>query len=283
VDIELHRAPVAKALLTLETAIERLVDALNHRSAVASIEGAPNEHEAIRRACEAYSAIDYDMDDDVGDSVVCLGLIGVTSEVLKRAQAVNTSKLALMSLFAPLQRVRIRVPVKGASGTKAIPALRVILRNIQRSDLNINAAYRKVPILGAPPASVRYTRAHTRSVYRKSLSEIDEMLSNLESPMAAADRERLRSLERKDTHLALARYRYENIRANVLYTRLDSRGRGRVQIGAELPIMYATGRHATAPEVHFPDAESSLQARKSRAPKLEPKPFLSSLPVYRYL
>jgi hypothetical protein len=34
---------------------------------------------------------------------------------------------------------------------KAIPVIRVILRNIQRSDLNLLAAYRKIPILGAPP------------------------------------------------------------------------------------------------------------------------------------
>ena len=282
-DVALHRAPVAKALLNVETAIERLIEALSHRPVFASIEGAPREREAIGRACEAYSAINYAMDDEVGDSVVCLGIIGVTSEVLKRADAVNAAKLALKALFAPLQRVRIRVPVKGATNTRAIPALRVILRNIQRSDLNIHAAYRKIPILAAPPAQVSYTRAHTRSVYRKSVEEIADMLANSQSPMAAADRERLMTLERVHTHLALARFRYENVRANVLYTRLDARGRGRVQIGAELPIMYATGRHPTTPEVRFPGVEKNSEMRKGRAPKLEPQPFLASLPVYRYL
>jgi len=74
------------------------------------------------------------MDDAIGDSVVCLGLIGASSDVVKRALAVNAAKAALKALFAPLQRVRIRVPVKG-SQTKAIPALRVILHQFQRSDL----------------------------------------------------------------------------------------------------------------------------------------------------
>jgi hypothetical protein len=58
------------------------------------------------------------MDDEVGDSVVCLGVIGAQSDVVKRALAVNVAKAALKELFAPLQRVRIRVPVKGST-TKA--------------------------------------------------------------------------------------------------------------------------------------------------------------------
>lgn len=35
----------------------------------------------------------------------------------------------------------------------------MILRNIQRSDLNLLAAYRKIPILGAAPTTITYTRA----------------------------------------------------------------------------------------------------------------------------
>jgi hypothetical protein len=149
-DITPHIPQVAKALLSLESTLERLTDALSHRPVTAHIDGA-TERTSIRHACEAYSAIDYEMDDEIGDSVVCLGVIGTPADVVKRAQAVNVAKAALKALFAPLQRVRIRVPVKGST-TKAIPALRVILRHIQRSDLNVNAAYRKIPILTRPPA-----------------------------------------------------------------------------------------------------------------------------------
>ena len=85
---------------------------------------------------------------------------------------------ALKTLFAPLQRVRTRVPVKG-SQTKAIPALRVILRHIQRSDLNVNAAYRTFPILSRPPATVTYTRANTRNVYRKTVDEIADIRTDV--------------------------------------------------------------------------------------------------------
>jgi hypothetical protein len=285
-DITPHIPQVAKALGVLETALERFVDAVSHRPVIANIDGTATDRSAvqrgaIRRACEAYSAINYEMDDEIGDSIVCLGIIGAPSDVVKRALAVNAAKAELKALFAPLQRVRIRVPVKGST-TKAIPALRVILRHIQRSDLNVNAAYRKIPILERPPAAVTYTRANTRSVYRKTVDEIADMLSNVSSPAAIADRERLATLDRRTTHLALVRYRYENIRANILYARLDPKGRGRIQISAELPLIYATGRRAEPPKVHFPALDDASQPTRTRKSKLEAQPFLRSLPVYRY-
>jgi hypothetical protein len=149
-------------------------------------------------------------------------------------------------------------------------------------DLNVHAAYRKIPILDAPPASVTYTRANTRSVYRKTIDKIADMLSNIHSAVAAADRELLTTLDRSHTHLALARYHYANIRANVLYAHLDPKGRGRIQITAELPLIYATGRRAGAPEVHFPTDADDSEPKRTRASKLETDPFLRSLPVYRY-
>ena len=282
-DLSFHRQQVARALSALEAAISRLTDALAHAVISIEVEASPDEGSSVRRVCEAYSAIDYRMDDDVGTSVVCLGVLGVSAEIRRRAEAVNAAKAEFKAICTPLQGIRIRIPVKGAaSPTKAIPALRVILRNIQRSDVNLLAAYRKIPILDAPPASVTYTRANTRAVYRKSIEEIDELLRNLEGPAAMADRSRLETLERRETHLALVKARYQNIRANVLYARLDPRGRGRIQISAELPLLYAKGRRAQSPEVRFPAAEVTNPPSRVRQAKLAAAPFLRSIPVYRY-
>ena len=124
-------------------------------------------------------------------------------------------------------------------------------------------------------------------MYRKTVDEIADMLSNIHSSTATADSERLATLDRRVTHLALVRCRYENIRANVLYARLDPSGRGRIQITAELPLIYATGarsgRRTEAPEVHFPtDTNTSAQPKRERKSRLEAEPFLRSLPVFRY-
>jgi hypothetical protein len=285
-DLETHRQEIAKRLLALEAAIERLVEALAHSSFTASVEGTTTQSSATRKICAAYSTIDYEMTDDVNQSPVCLGVIGVNADTLKKAEVVNTAKAKFKHACTPLQGLRIRIPVKGeASPTKAIPAIRVILRNIQRSDLNLLAAYRKIPILAAPPQTVTYTRANTRAVYRKSVEEIAAMLENLNTPAAISDRELLANLDRRVTHLALVKDRYPNIRANVLYSRLDAKGRGRIQITAELPLIYAIGarrgRKSEPPEVNFP-SDDSLGPKRSRESKLESQRFLHSLPVYRY-
>jgi hypothetical protein len=283
-DLAPHQQSIAKALSTLDGHLTRLVNALAHTASRVCVEGAANERQALRRVCEAYAAISYQMDDEPNATVNCLGTVGVSSDILRRAQAVNEAKEALRTLCVPLQHVRKRVPVKGTDGpTKAIPLIRVILRSLQRSDLNLLAAYRKIPILTAPPQSVTYTRAHTRAVYRKRIDEIETLLAPLEGPTAGADRSRLATLPRSEQYLALARGRYENIRANIVYARLDPKGRGRVQRSAELPLMYPLGR-SEAPQVHFPVpvTETPDSKERIRQSKLEPEPFLRSLPVYRY-
>lgn len=283
VDLDSQRQEIAKRLISLEAAIERLVEALSHGSSLVHVESTTTAISATRAVCNAYSTIDYQMEDEVNDSIVCLGVIGVNADTVKRAVSVNAAKAKFKEACTPLQGIRVRIPVKGASSpTKAIPAIRLILRNIQRSDLNLLAAYRKIPILGAPPATVTYTRANTRAVYRKTVAEISDMLANLNSPAALADRELFANLDRRNTHLALVKERYQNIRANVLYSRLDPKGRGRIQIAAELPLLYATGKRSETPEVHFPEEEDSTKPQRSRKSKLEPEPYLRSLPVYRY-
>jgi hypothetical protein len=288
-DLTRHREEIAQRLKALEAAIERLVAALSQGSFPAQIQDATTttsglHRGAVRKICAAYSTIDYGMQDEVNESLVCLGIIGVNADTIKRAAAVNAAKLNLKDACTPLQGTRVKIPVKGEEGpTKAIPAIRVILRNIQRSDLNLLSAYRKIPILDAPPATVTYTRANTRAVYRKSVEAIVEMLANMNSPAAIADREKLSNLDRRVTHLALVKERYQNIRANILYARLSPKGRGRIQISAELPLIYATGRRTEPPEVYFPtEPGSDSKPSRARESKIESEAFLRSLPVHRY-
>jgi hypothetical protein len=282
-DFSLPRQSVARALSLLEASLARLVTALAHGPVAVEMEPSPAGQSDIRRACEALSAIDYRMEDRAGESVVCLGVVGVGSDIVRLAQAVNVAKAEFKAICAPLHRVKIRVPVKGEeSPTEAVQAIRVLLRSIQRSDLNLLAAYRKIPLLTARPASVTYTRANTRAVYSKSVYEIEEMLATLGGPTSLSDRGRLAALGRRETHLALVKERYQNIRANVVYANLDPRGRGRIQITAELPLLYPKGRRAEPPEVRFPAPVDAQATPRVRQAKLEPRPFLESLPVYRY-
>jgi len=67
-----------------------------------------------------------------------------------------------------IRHLRVRVPVKDGHGgrvAKSLPLVRVILRELQRSDLSLLAAYRQIPLLTGRVERVAYTRA--RAVYRK--------------------------------------------------------------------------------------------------------------------
>jgi hypothetical protein len=50
------------------------------------------------------------------------------------------------------------------------------------------------------------------------------------------------------------------------------------------PLMYAIGRRAESPQVHFPTTTAAAPSHPQREleSKLESHPFLQSLPVYRY-
>jgi hypothetical protein len=76
-DLSAQRQIVARLLTSLEAAIERLVDSLAHRLAWVCVEEATGDRPALQRVCAAYSAIDYGMEDAVGTSIVCLGVVGV--------------------------------------------------------------------------------------------------------------------------------------------------------------------------------------------------------------
>jgi hypothetical protein len=281
-----HKLAIAAALRNLEHSLELFVAALAHQAGPASTDGAGSDAEARRRICEAFAAIDYAQEDEANQSHSCLGVVGGSAAVIDRAAAVNEAKARLREVCAPLQNARMRIPVKDGQGgqvVKSLPLVRVILRELQRSDLNLLAAYRKIPILTGRVERVAYTRARTRAVYRKTRAEIVALLEASPRPLAADDRQRLQQLPARETHLALVKEHYTNIRANVWFRGLDSRNRGRVMIAAELPLLYPLGRSKEIPEIKYPSAEEGTRATlKPRAGKLEDEPFLQSLPVYRY-
>ena len=56
------------------------------------------------------------------------------------------------------------------------------------------------------------------------------------------------------------------------------------KVSAELPLLSPLGRSKEIPEVKYPEAEEGARPEaRQRIGKLEDKPFLETLPVYRYL
>ena len=94
-DITPHRQRVARALIALESSIERLIDAHAHRPAWVSAEVTHNDRDAIRQICAAHSTIDYAMEDEVGSSILCLGVAGVSTITYSRLDSRGRGRVQL--------------------------------------------------------------------------------------------------------------------------------------------------------------------------------------------
>jgi hypothetical protein len=278
---------VAMALRDFERELEVFIQTLAHSSALVSLDPRFATTRPVETVCDAFSAIDYGVEDEPQSSVSCVGVICSTQAAVAQGRQLNAAKGQLQKACSPLQKHRMRVRVRNADGEEVVrmtTLVRVILRNIGRSHLNLIAAYRRIPILSTQPARIAYTRTLTRRVRRVAREALLERLQFSEKPGAAEDRERLRSVP--DSHLALVDPHAPNVRANVWYQSRDARNRDCVQISAELPILYSAGRRPALPEIIYPSSEDWARTaegpRRPRATKLEPDPFLRTLPVFRY-
>jgi len=283
---EAHKLTIAGGLRELDRTLDLLLQALMHQAVRVSAQDARSERDALRLVCNAYSAIHYERDQAVNETPVCLGVVAGNATVIGRADDVNTAKAKLREACKVIQNQRVRVPVKDGKGgrvVKSMPLVRILLRELQRSDLNLLAAYRRIPVLTGRIERIAYVRARTRPVYRKTRAEVAKLLGALDRPGVEADRTRLARLSERETHLALVEERYDNVRANVTFHGLDSRNRGRVQVSAELPLLYPAGRSKELPEIVYPGpADDAATDTRPRAGKLEDELFLDTLPVYRY-
>lgn len=286
-DLSDTTAAITEALRELERELRVFVQALAQNDTLVSLDPRFATARPVETVCDAFTAIDYAVGDPLHSSVSCVGIVCTNQATVAQARQLNAAKAALQRICAPLQRHRMRVRAHDANGEEVVrmtSLVRVVLRNIGRAHLNLLAAYRRVPVLGARPARIAYTRTLTRRVRRQTRDALLERLRFSEKPGAAEDRERLRAIS--DAHLALVDPHIPNVRANVWYESRDAGRRDCVQISAELPIIYRGGRRPALPEVVYPeptDWERGADApRRPRATSLEPAAFLQTLPVFRY-
>lgn len=277
------REEVSTALRSLERALAELVQALAHRADPLAVRDAPSDMSARQRVVEAFGQIDYGVEDDVRATPVCVGVVGTSRDVIAMAERVNEAKARLRAICSAMHGVKVRLPTSADAhaSTELVPLTRAILRSIQRSDLNLTAAYRRVPILELRPTVVAFTQAYTRKVERRERSVLLDQLLQSNKPGAERDCTRLRAC--RDRWLAVVYSHYANVRANVWYDGLDSRGRGRVQVAAELPLLYAQGRKLAFPEVRWPNPVVRKGPAHERPGRLADEPFLETMSVYRYL
>lgn len=285
-ELEGHKRAVAERLRALERALERFAEALSHAERLeVVVNGAAGSREALRQVADAYMTIEHVTDADEPPPAAVMGVIGVPREVKQRAERVNAAKDALKEYCKQLGEEKKAVSVKNEAGKDAptlMPVMRLILRDLGRPRLNLLAAYRKIPILEKPPVRVSYVKAITQAVYCLSKEEVLELLEKSSKPGVEEDRARVQKLPR-GTELALVRKPYENLRANVRLSSANKQNKIRVQVRAELPLLYQLpARGGDAPEVSYGGGAGRVGGRRERPRYVEEEPFLNTQPIHRY-
>jgi hypothetical protein len=250
---------------------------------VAGINDKQGISQACRKTAEAFDGYRYDVDDTVNSAPVFMGVIGGTATMVDQARIVNFEKTALKALCGIIKEKRMRVNVKDGAGSyksENKTLIRVILAEIQESNVNLLAAWRMIPILKAQPRQIQFSETQSRAVYRKTRDEVKMMLQESRHIKARDDLGVIRSM--KDEYFALAMPRYTRYQVNVKYTGLDKAGRGRKSMTVSLPILYSAERLKEPPRVSYPELDGSGEIRKRKA-RISEHPILESMSVHRYL
>lgn len=286
-----HLEPIAKSLRDLESKLSRFAVALRHEAnpAIVFEPGFDRHGQLVRyrelgagpacdRAVDAFQKIEYGMEDPINESIKCYGALGVSKRLISDALLINRAKSAFKATMQPVARKRVRVTVKNALGepTVALKNLsNVVLRRIQKSSINILAAYREIPILEETPYSIQLMQTRTRSVPRKTAAELLNLLADREDSLAAADRDRLEALDPNE-YLVSPKERYPRMRAHVFYRRRDPEGDpAREIVMAELPVLFPIRARVRPPEVTRPAIRQ--RSRKHPTSYIEHEEYVKTL------
>ena len=89
----------------------------------------------------------------------------------------------------------------------------MILRQLDRPNLNLQAAYRKIPLIDEPVKQIRFMTIHARSVPNRTVQSLRNELSINPGGIGLADR--LANLAPNEL-LACPTDHYERVRATIL-------------------------------------------------------------------
>lgn len=244
----------------------------------------------------ALTRLEFFDEQPAAETLVLPGLVGSSSDTLLATNAVNTAKDALKDSVLTLRRLNIdidRDPALNAALQQELtarpPLVNEALRRYGLRRLALKQCYRHIPVLSARPKSLRWTWARTRAITRITVSQAEQMLSQLGDGLHI-QRQLLRLTELpKSEVLAQVQDCAPHLRANVVYeTPLGATRAVRQMINAPLPVLFPAEPGEPLP-LGWEDFKLSVDRnekpnRKRRNDqRLDPEPFLPAIRVHRYM
>lgn len=236
-------------------------------------------------AADALGKIEYELEEKKNRSVQCYGVMGVPLRLILDAQRINQAKDALKEAIKPVSKHQVRIP---GENTKR-QLVRVILRQLQSSSVNLQAAYRKIPLIDEPVKQIRLMNIRTRTVANRTVQSLRDELSEAPSAKGRADIDRLSALPPTE-YLAHPTDHYERVRAKVLLQRTkfipkrpSVKAPVRIDLPAELPLLFPMTPASVPPQIIAPTPWQPNDTDFVPPQRLEPAPIVESLGYYRLL
>jgi len=234
-------------------------------------------------AADALGTIDYAVDAPKNRSIQCFGIIGVPMRLILDAKRINQAKDALKEAIKPISKHQVRIPEENTKRQ----LIRVILRQLQSSSVNLQAAYRKIPLVDEPVKQIRLMNIRTRTVANRTVQSLRDELNVAPGAKGLADLERLSALPASE-YLAHPTDHYERVRAKILLQRckvVPSRPSlktpVRIDMPAELPVLFPVSASSVPPEVIGPKPWEQKDTEFVPRTRLEAEPVVKSLKFYR--
>lgn len=272
---------VGKALRNLDTALAMLDDLLATDCSWASVDGEANFSAAMAKVRAAYAEIDG----DTGDHRAmpgCRGIVAVTPRVIAAAHCVNAAKGELIVACAGLRgntSVK-RLDQEGRPSWVSIHKHRLLLTALGRPNLNLFAAYRKIPILTGIPQRVRFGIQYGYTVQPIARENIAARLRRRHDVDSFEDLRKVDQLPRSETTLALRDNSRPYPFARVLFEGFNGQGRTSEDMSTFVPILYPAA--GVAPTVLYAGLKSGPRTSRSDR-KICPQQYLRTMRVHRYL
>lgn len=274
-------AQLRHALQNLDAALACLDDLLTTDYRWVSAEGETSPSTAMAKIRAVYALIEGEHMPDQRALPGCRAIFAVTRNVVAAACRLNVAKAELQSACKGLSRRRsIGRSHWNGRVTYVRSSLSLALEAIGRPNLNMFAAYRRVPILTGAPLRAAFSTRQCYTVYRTPRDTIAKRLRGRCDADSIEDLGRIQQLPQFEARLALLTNVRPFSNAHIRFDGFDTGGRTYIDILTEMPIIYAAG--SAPPEVAY-SVDGGGPARKAKERAVCPDQYLKTLRVHRYL
>lgn len=279
--VEENAEAVASALRKLDSALADLDALLATDCRWMSVDGESTSSAAMVKVRAALTEID---DDDIEDRRAmpgCRGIVAVTLRTIAAAHRVNAAKVALKAACSGLiGLVSVKRPAPDGLLRKVrIGMHRLTVIALGRPNLNLFAAYRKVPILTGAPRRIGFADQPHYTIYRTPREVIANRLQRRADANSVEDLLRVQRLPQSEVTLALLTTRRTFPNASVWFDGFDAQGRGHVNLLTPMPILYLAA--GATPAVSYRRA-SAGSPRDCSVRAVCPVQYLTTMRVHRY-